>query len=202
MLASTAGPSDAFALGFQTGQIYPSGWSLTFSWENVGTALWEAAPYVGGTAVAGGGAYYAAGALSSGGGAASGGPIETISAPPPLYVQAGNYFYNDYYRFVYNVNPSDREEIFMKYANVALDVALAKGGIGQLGQLSDWIRFGPTVVSNQLVKYPGAKGASVVRAIKGGGRNSITGFELPFHYHIGKYNWYKPWLWFKNTPIL
>jgi hypothetical protein len=71
-----------------------------------------------------------------------------------------------------------------------------------LGQLSDWIRFGPTIVSNQLVKGPGAKGAVRIWAIKGGGVNPRTGFRLPFHYHIHRYNWYKPWTWFKQTPIL
>ncbi len=58
------------------------------------------------------------------------------------------------------------------------------------------------MVSNQLVECPGAKGATVVTAIKGGGKNPITGFELPFHYHIHRYNWYRPWTWFRNTPIL
>ncbi len=70
-----------------------------------------------------------------------------------------------------------------------------------LGQLSDWIRFGPTIVSN-ATKGPGAKGAVRTWAIKGGGVNPNTGFRLPFHYHIHRYNWYKPWTWFKQTPIL
>ena len=73
---------------------------------------------------------------------------------------------------------------------------------GKLGEISDWIRIGPTVVSKQLVEGPGAKGAIVTTAIKGGGSNPITGFRLPFHYHIHEYNWYKPWLWFKQTLIL
>lgn len=58
------------------------------------------------------------------------------------------------------------------------------------------------MISKQLVEGPGAKGAIVTNAIKGGGTNPVTGFSLPFHYHIHQYNWYKPWLWFKNTPIL
>ena len=70
------------------------------------------------------------------------------------------------------------------------------------GQLSDWFRTGPTIVSNQLVKGPGSKGAIRIWGIKGGGTNPQTGFKLPFHYHIHKYNWYKPWSWFKQTPIL
>lgn len=60
----------------------------------------------------------------------------------------------------------------------------------------DIIRGGPTVVSNQLVRGSGSTGATVARGIKGGGRG------MPFHYHIHRYNWYKPWLWFKNTPII
>jgi len=32
-------------------------------------------------------------------------------------------------------------------------------------------------------------------AIKGGGKN------MNFHYHIHKYNWYKPQTWFKYTPM-
>jgi RHS repeat-associated protein len=74
---------------------------------------------------------------------------------------------------------------------------------GQGYVLTDWIRYSPkTLVSNQLVIGPGAKGASMLCAIKGGGKNPITGATLPFHYHIHKYNWYRPWIWFKQTPIL
>ena len=46
------------------------------------------------------------------------------------------------------------------------------------------------------MKGPGSVGATLTRGLKGGGGN------LPFHYHIHKYNWYKPQLWFKNTPII
>jgi hypothetical protein len=64
-------------------------------------------------------------------------------------------------------------------------------------KLADFIRIQPTVVSNQLIKGAGTTGATPVKwAIKGGGKN------LPFHYHIHKYNWYKPQLWFKHTPII
>jgi RHS repeat-associated protein len=51
-------------------------------------------------------------------------------------------------------------------------------------QVSDFVRVGSTVVSNQLVTGPGAKGAVLTWAIKGGGVNPRTGFRLPFHYHI------------------
>lgn len=84
---------------------------------------------------------------------------------------------------------------------------LAAGGLKgcfakNLGEFSDWFRIGNTVVSNQLVKGSGAKGATVVKGLKGGGKNPKTGFELPFHYHIHKYNWNKPSKWLKQTPII
>ncbi|MFH2043999.1 MAG: RHS repeat-associated core domain-containing protein [Pseudomonadota bacterium] len=70
------------------------------------------------------------------------------------------------------------------------------------GQFSDWFRKGPTIVSKQLVEGPGAKGAVRTWGIKGGGTNPNTGFKLSFHYHIHKYNWNKPWKWFRQTPII
>jgi hypothetical protein len=63
-------------------------------------------------------------------------------------------------------------------------------------KLSDYIRTGKTLVPNQLVKGPGTPGATVTWGIKGGGKN------MGFHYHIHRYNWYKPWIWFKQTPII
>ena len=65
----------------------------------------------------------------------------------------------------------------------------------------DWIRFGPTRVSNQLLKGPGAKGSAMRWAVKGGGP-SKTGFTLPFHYHVGLYNIGRPSTWFRQTGIL
>jgi hypothetical protein len=73
---------------------------------------------------------------------------------------------------------------------------------GRIGQFSDWYRTGTTIVSRQLIEGAGAKGAIATWGIKGGGINRVTGFKLPFHYHIHKFNWYKPWIWFKQTPIL
>lgn len=71
-----------------------------------------------------------------------------------------------------------------------------------LGQLSDWIRVGKTIVPNELIYGPGSKGATKICAVKGGSVNPDTGFKLPFHYHVHRYNIYKPWLWFKKTPII
>lgn len=60
-----------------------------------------------------------------------------------------------------------------------------------------FIGLGPTVVSNQIIKGPGAVGATKANwSFKGGGNN------LPFHYHIHRFNWYKPQIWFKQTPII
>ena len=67
--------------------------------------------------------------------------------------------------------------------------------------ISDWIRFGKTTIPNQLIYGPGATGSTREWAIKGGGTLAKTGESMGFHYHIHKYNWYKPWIWFKQTPI-
>lgn len=76
-----------------------------------------------------------------------------------------------------------------------------RGAMGVARALStvtrqDLIRFGRTPVSNQLIKGRGAVGATPAWAIRGGGG------KLPFHYHIHRYNWYKPWTWFQYTPII
>jgi RHS repeat-associated protein len=79
---------------------------------------------------------------------------------------------------------------------------VAAKGVAKLGATlsgvtrSDVIRWGPTVVSNQILLGPGEKGASIMWAIKGGGG------PFTWKYHIGSYNWYKPWTWFKQTPII
>jgi hypothetical protein len=62
---------------------------------------------------------------------------------------------------------------------------------------SDFIRTGRTIVSNQLIEGAGATGATIVeKCLKGGDG------PLPYHFHIHKYNWSKPWTWFSNTPII
>ena len=67
----------------------------------------------------------------------------------------------------------------------------------------DFIRYSNnTLVSNQLIKGSGTTGAQRIPAIKGGGTNPNTGKSLPYHFHIHKYNWYKPWTWFEKTPII
>ncbi len=69
-------------------------------------------------------------------------------------------------------------------------------------RIPDWIRYGRTVVPNQLIYGSGAMGATVVNAIKGGGKLASTGQSMGFHYHIHKFNWFKPWEWFRQTPII
>ncbi|MCO6565439.1 MAG: hypothetical protein J6581_08370 [Apibacter sp.] len=89
-------------------------------------------------------------------------------------------------------------DIFMSYVTGKGIGIIAKMGLSRLGisNLSDVIRWGDTVVSNQLVNGAGSVGATVTKGLKGGGKG------IPFHYHIHKYNWYKPHTWFKNTPII
>ncbi|MCI4591482.1 hypothetical protein MOK15_15475 [Sphingobium sp. BYY-5] len=88
------------------------------------------------------------------------------------------------------------------YVSIEVTAALtATGGGMAVGSLegvalSDIIRTGPTVVSNQLLEGPGAVGAGVRWGIKGGGG------PFGWKYHVGSWNWYKPWIWFKNTPII
>ncbi len=69
-------------------------------------------------------------------------------------------------------------------------------------QMSDWVRTGMTVVPNQSIYGVGVPGASRIWAIKGGGNLYKTGQPMGFHYHIHQYNWYTPWTWFKQTPII
>lgn len=88
------------------------------------------------------------------------------------------------------------------YGAMAVEIGVAiKGGSALLRAASglsrkDIIRLGQTPVSNQLIHGPGTPGATPTWAIRGGGK------DLPFHYHIHKFNWYKPWTWFKYTPII
>lgn len=86
---------------------------------------------------------------------------------------------------------SDRTDAFVNTASWSV---IFIGGSS--AKTADYIRTGNTVVSNQLVLGKGVPGATVTWGIKGGGRN------MGFHYHIHKFNWYKPYLWFRNTPII
>ena len=99
------------------------------------------------------------------------------------------------------ISPGEIALPFAVYGIAAAGVyGIAEGGgaIIALGLTrADLIRIGPTVVSNQLAKGAGTPGATVVKnCIKGGGG------KLPWHFHIHRFNWYKPWMWFKNTPII
>jgi hypothetical protein len=70
------------------------------------------------------------------------------------------------------------------------------------GTRTDRIRFGDTKVPNQIVEGPGATGFTRTWGIKGGGTNPRTGYSLPFHFHIHRYNILGPWTWFRYTPTL
>lgn len=75
-------------------------------------------------------------------------------------------------------------------------VAARLAGSLEGATVGDIVRWGDTVVSNQLITGKGSVGASVRWAVKGGGP------PFSWKYHVGSYNWYKPWIWFKQTPIL
>jgi len=64
------------------------------------------------------------------------------------------------------------------------------------GSISDWIRY------DSHSKIPpslcGGSWSDRYPAIKGGGRNPYTNYELPFHYHIHQFNWYRPSIWFQS----
>lgn len=84
----------------------------------------------------------------------------------------------------------------------AYSAAIHGAQIASEASFFDFIRWGPTTVSRQLSEGPGAVGAERVWSIKGGGVNPETGFTLPYHFHIHKYNWSRPWTWFEQTPII
>lgn len=94
-----------------------------------------------------------------------------------------------------------KERLYLlgKYAGLTLPTARVR----TLYQADDFVRYNnKTLVSNQLIKGEGAVGAQRIPALKGGGVNPSTGKSLPYHFHIHKYNWYKPWNWFSKTPII
>ncbi len=101
-----------------------------------------------------------------------------------------------------NATQADLMGLYRAQAEGALlGLSIISGGYGVralwMTQLrSDLFRTGPTVVSNQLVRGQGVPGASVTWGIKGGGPG------MPFHYHIHRHNWYRPWTWFRQTPII
>lgn len=57
----------------------------------------------------------------------------------------------------------------------------------------DWLRRGKTNVPPHVT---GKNKYIESWALKGGGKNPRSGVELPYHFHIHKFNWYKPWKWF------
>jgi hypothetical protein len=93
------------------------------------------------------------------------------------------------------------ERIYLA-GKIALLVAPA-ARVRTLYQAEDFIRYSDkTLVSNQIIVGKGAKGAQTIPALKGGGVNPTTGKSLPYHFHIHRYNFYKPWTWFNKTAII
>ncbi len=62
------------------------------------------------------------------------------------------------------------------------------------GQRSDWFRIGRAEVPPSL---SGGSWDDRYRSIRGGGLNPKTKYHLPFHFHIHRFNWYRPYTWFK-----
>jgi hypothetical protein len=75
-------------------------------------------------------------------------------------------------------------------------------GVNSLGHVSDYVRFGPTRVPNQLIYGEGVAGSTRALALKGGGTNPATGFTLPYHFHVHRFNLTQPSTWFRYTPTL
>ncbi|WP_240618460.1 RHS repeat domain-containing protein [Pedobacter yonginense] len=136
-------------------------------------------------------------------------------------LNVGSLFWTETYVGQYNdtkaylaMSPEDRAKVDAKYLNSFIEGAATYAPLAYAGgellnakhitqlQSSDFIRTGNTVISNQLVEGKGALGSRVVKAVKGGGYNRKTGASLPYHFHVHMYNWGKPNLWFKETPIL
>lgn len=107
-------------------------------------------------------------------------------------LENGRYRLNPYYNPPFDITLGEVIVIPPIVAGVATLGTPAIYGLTR----ADIVRFGPTVVSNQLAAGPGIAGATSVNAIKGGGG------PLTWHFHIHRYNWSQPWNWFKNTPII
>jgi len=87
--------------------------------------------------------------------------------------------YSDYYSFLYDEGPSSRLDVFMKYESLAVD--MVAGGKLLMGEkpLRAFIRWEAHEMPGKYRKY---------------GKLKHLNF---FGAHIYKYNWYKPWLWWK-----
>jgi RHS repeat-associated protein len=66
-------------------------------------------------------------------------------------------------------------------------------------KLKDWIRPKYSWIPNKAIMGPKAKGAQRIPTVSGGGKLGKNGEYMGFHYHIHKYNWYKPWTWFDRV---
>ena len=116
------------------------------------------------------------------------------SAPDePWIVQNGRYVPNPNWR-----NPAPNLEYYAAFRLPLAGLAAAAPAIPAIYGLSraDLIRYGETAIPNVIAKGPGGPGSTFAPALKGGGK------DMPLHYHIHRYNWYRPWDWFKYTPTI
>ena len=115
-------------------------------------------------------------------------------------------FYNDLSKWnnFLNIDREMQSHIIGTYfGNIEVGL-LTAGAMSQVvapkSVMADWVRWGKTKIPNQLIHGPGTPGITESWAIKGGGINPITKIKMPFHYHIHRFNWHRPWTWFKYTP--
>jgi hypothetical protein len=117
---------------------------------------------------------------------------ETSAPDEPWIVRNGRYVPNPNWR-----NPAPNLEYYAAFGPplVGLAAAAATPSVYGLSR-ADLIRYGPTVIPNAIAKGRAVPGSTIAPALKGGGK------DMPFHYHIHRYNWCRPWDWFKYTPTI
>ncbi len=121
-------------------------------------------------------------------------PTREASMPDePWIVQKGRYVPNPNWR-----NPAPNLEYYAAFGPPLAGLGAAAPAIPAIYGLSraDLIRYGPTVIPNVIAKGPGVPGSTIAPALKGGGK------DMPFHYHIHRYNWKRPMDWFKYTDAV
>ena len=119
-------------------------------------------------------------------------PRGTSTPDEPWIVQNGRYVPNPNWR-----NPAPNLEYYAAFGPPLAGLAAAAASPSIYGlSRADLIRYGPTDIPNAIAKGPGVPGRTKAPALKGGGK------DMPLHYHIHRYNWNKPWKWFKYTATV
>jgi RHS repeat-associated protein len=92
---------------------------------------------------------------------------------------------------------------------VGASVPVVAGGVASIRAsgvvLSDIVRVGRMVVPRAAIRGAArgtGRGAVPALGVRGGGIIRATGARMPYHFHIHRYNWFRPWSWFQNTPIV